>query len=354
MIEIDGSFGEGGGQVLRSSLTLAVLTRQPVQITKIRVGRSQPGLAAQHLAAVRAAAAICGANVSGDEIGSQWLHFAPASSVRSGEYSFDVAEMRKGGSAGSVSLVLQTVLLPLALASGSSHLTLRGGTHVAWSPSFAYLREVYLRTLARMGIEIEVELKDWGFYPVGGGEIVAQIEGQAKVRSLSLVERGPLQRIWGAAVVANLPSHIPQRMANRARNVLADADLSADIQAKRVRAKGPGAAIFVTTEDSFGTRAGFTAHGRKGLPAERVAEKASGHLLAYYDSRAALDMHLADQLILPMALAEETSRFTTCRVTGHLRTNMWVVEQFGLARFQTSGGTVTVTPTNPKQQPNGF
>lgn len=347
MITIDGSYGEGGGQVLRTSLTLAVLTGQAVQIERIRAGRRKPGLAAQHLTAVRAAAAICDATVSGDEMGSGRLAFRPGGPPRAGDFTFDVAQVRGAGSAGAVSLVLQTVLLPLALAAGTgpTRLTLRGGTHVPWSPSFPYLGEVYLPTLARLGVRATLELKGWGFYPAGGGEVVVQVEGETPgVRPLSLTERGALARVWGTAAVSNLPAHIPQRMANRARNFLAEAGLKADPQAQRVRSNGPGAGIFLLVEYEGGVRAGFTAHGRKGLPAERVAEAACQDLLKYDHSGAPVDMHLADQLIVPLVVADGPSRFTTCRVTEHLRTNMWVVEQFAQTRFEVAGGTVTILP----------
>jgi RNA 3'-terminal phosphate cyclase (ATP) len=345
MIVVDGSYGEGGGQVLRTSLTLAVLAGQAVRIERIRAGRAKPGLAAQHLTSLRAAAAICDAAIAGDELGSGWLEFRPGGPPQAGDYVFDVAQARQGGSAGSVGLVLQTVLLPLALAPGGvSRLTLRGGTHVAWSPSFTYLNEVYLPALARLGLRATAELKRWGFYPAGGGELVVQIEGKASgIRPLSLTERGPLRRVWGTAVVANLPAHIPQRMANRAQNLLAAEGLKADVQARRVRANGPGAGIFLLAEYEGGARAGFTAYGRKGLPAEQVAEAACRDLLGHYRNGAPVDEHLADQLILPLALADDVSQFATCRATGHLRTNMWVVEQFSQANF-------TVEPARPDGQ----
>lgn len=344
MIVIDGSYGEGGGQVLRTSLTLAILTGQNVQIERIRAGRSKPGLAAQHLTAVRAAAAICDATVVGDEMGSGEVRFQPGGPARAGNYTFDVTQARQAGSAGSVSLILQTVLLPLALAPAPSRLTLRGGTHVPWSPPFPYLSEVYLPTL---GFQAALELKRWGFYPAGGGEIVAQVQGGAPgVRPLSLTERGPLRRVWGMAAVSNLPAHIPQRMANRARNVLAKQGLKADLQARRVRANGPGAGIFLFLEHGDGVRAGFTAYGRKGLPAERVAGAACRDLFKYFqsDHAAPVDKHLADQLIVPLSVADGESHFTTSQITGHLRTNMWVVEQFHQARFEVMGQTITVRP----------
>jgi RNA 3'-terminal phosphate cyclase (ATP) len=345
MIVIDGSFGEGGGQVLRTSLTLAMLTGQAVHIKNIRAGRRKPGLAAQHLTAVRAAAAICDATVNGDEMGSEWLRFEPGTSPHPGDYTFDVAQVRGAGSAGAVSLVFQTVFLPLALASRPSRLTLYGGTHVPWSPPFDFLTEVFLPTLDRLGLPAALELKQWGFYPVGGGELMAQINGGASsVHPLSLTERGPVRRVWGTAVVSNLPSHIPQRMANRARNLLAEAGLKGELNARCVHASGPGAGIFVLMEHDNGVRAGFAAYGRKGLPAERVAEAVCQDLLRYHYSTAPVDMHLADQLILPLAMADGASQFSTCRVTEHLRTNMWVVESFSQARFELKDKTVTIFP----------
>jgi RNA 3'-terminal phosphate cyclase (ATP) len=345
MIVIDGSYGEGGGQVLRTSLTLAMLTGTTVQIEHIRAGRPKPGLAAQHLTAVRAAEAICDATVSGDEIGSLFLRFQPGSAPCAGNYTFDVAQVRGSGSAGAVSLVFQTVLLPLAFATGPSQLTLRGGTHVPWSPPFHYLTQVYLPTLERLDIDAQLELKQWGFYPAGGGEIIAHIKGGTPhMPPLSLTERGALRRVWGKAVVSNLPSHIPQRMANRARNILAREGFKSDLEAQRIRAKGPGAGIFLLMEYEDGTRAGFTAYGRKGLPAENVAEAASQELLGYHRGSAPVDMHLADQLIVPLAVAKGVSAFTTCRVTEHLRTNMWVVEQFAQARFELRNERVIIIP----------
>lgn len=334
---IDGSYGEGGGQVLRTALTLAVLTGRPTHIEHIRAGRRKPGLRPQHLTAVRAAAAVCGARLEGDELGSQTLSLVPDGPPVPGKYTFDVGEAARGGSAGSVSLVLQTVLLPLALAEGESHLTLRGGTHVPWAPPISYLEHVFLPTLARMGVGAQVELTRWGFYPAGGGEVQVRIMGwEGVLRPILLTERGKLQRIWGTAAVTNLPAHIPQRMAARACNVLAEEGLQAQVEPRRLRGVGPGAGIFLFAEyvaspSGETATAGFTAYGRKGLPAERVAEMACQEILAHYRSGAPVDPHLADQLVLPMALADGESQVRTSQVSQHLLTNVWVVRKF-LAR----------------------
>lgn len=347
MIVVDGSHGEGGGQILRTALTLAALTQRPTRIENIRAGRGRPGLRSQHLTAVRAAAAVSGAELEGDELGSQTLTLTPSGERRSGEYAFDVAEAADGGSAGSVALVLQTVLLPLAVAEGESHLELRGGTHVAWAPSVSYLEHVFLPAVERMGLSAEIELEQWGFYPAGGGVLHAHILGQrGRPRPISLTDRGALQRIWGIAAVTNLPSHIPQRMANRGVNVLSEQGLDADVEARRLRGVGPGAGIFVFAEYERAT-AGFAAYGRKGLPAERVAETVCAELMSHHRSGAAADPHLADQLVLPMALSEGESRLVTSEVTEHLLTNVWVVQRFLECRVTVKGhlgapGTVVV------------
>jgi RNA 3'-terminal phosphate cyclase (ATP) len=328
MVIIDGSHGEGGGQILRTAMTLAVLTERPTRIEKIRAGRGKPGLRPQHLTAVRAAAAVCDAELEGDELGSQTVILVPSGAIRPGQYVFDVAEAAEGGSAGSVGLILQTVLLPLALADGESHVELRGGTHVAWAPSASYVEHVFLPTLERMGVEVDIELGQWGFYPAGGGTVHVHIPGQGgSLRPLTLTERGEVKRIWGIAAVTNLPSHIPQRMANRARNVLAEHGLDAKVEPRRLRGVGPGAGIFLFAEYER-VIAGFTAYGRKGLPAEHVAEAACEDLLAHHRSGTPVDPHLVDQLVLPLALSRGESRLVTSEVTEHLLTNVWAVRQF--------------------------
>jgi RNA 3'-terminal phosphate cyclase (ATP) len=332
---MDGSYGEGGGQVLRTSLALGAITGQALHLYNIRAGRAKPGLQAQHLTSVRAAAAICGAQLEGDALHSPSLVFRPAHPAQAGDHVFDVTQARKGGSAGATTLVLQTVLLPLALApgGGQSHVTLRGGTHVPFSPPFPYIRHVFLPTLWKMGLRAEAELTRYGWYPAGGGEITVKIRAGGKLAPIVLAERGELRHVWGAAAVSNLPSHIAQRMANRAANVLKEAGITTRIQAAHVEAAGPGAGIFLCAEYEH-SAAGFTAYGRKGLPSEQVAGRACDDLLAHHRSEAAADPHLADQMVLPAALAAPrgaahgTSQWTTSCITQHLLTNAWVVKHF--------------------------
>ena len=330
MITIDGSSGEGGGQVLRTSLTLAAITGSPLHLYNIRAARPKPGLQAQHLTSVRAAATLCGAKLQGAALGSMSLLFEPMHPPRAGEFSFDVTEARKSGSAGATTLVLQTLLLPLALApaGGESCVTIHGGTHAPFSPPFSYIQHVYLPMLWQMGVHARVELLRYGWYPAGGGQVQIRIQAQpGPLASLTLTERGELRKLWGLAAVSNLPSHIAQRMASRALDVLKDLEVQSRIEAAHVEATGPGAGIFMFAEYEH-SLGGFTAYGRKGLPSEQVAGMACSDLLAHYRSGAATDMHLADQLILPAALAKGPSRWTTCRVTRHLLTNAWVVRQF--------------------------
>jgi len=351
MLVIDGSYGEGGGQVLRTALSLAALLGRAVRLVNIRAGRPKPGLQAQHLTGVRAAARICDADVIGAKLGSPELTFVPRTAPQAGTYTFDVAEARQGGSAGAASLVFQTVLLPLALADGQSHLTIRGGTHVEWSPPFDYLKRVYLPTLARIGVQAKVHLKKWGWYPVGGGEMTAVIEGRGTaggegnlrgLQGLTLTERGQLLRVRGLSATSNLPRHIAQRQQRQVLQVLRERGFNPRIEViDDAPSKSQGTVVFLWAEFE-NVVAGFTAYGRLGKRAEEVAEDACREFLIYQDSGAALDPHLADQVILPLALAAGESAFTTSQITEHLRTNVWVVEQFLGPRFQVSGSKFQV------------
>jgi RNA 3'-terminal phosphate cyclase (ATP) len=354
MVVIDGSHGEGGGAVVRGALSLSAVLGEPIRIENIRVKRPNPGLQAQHLTGVRAMATVSRAQVHGAELGSHTLSFAPGSSPRAGDYSWDVAKARKGGSAGATSLIFQALLLPLLMADGDSRLFLRGGTHVAWSPPFHYLKMVYLPMLARMGIEADVNLEEWGWYPIGGGTVTAQIAGAAQgglsIGGLELTERGELRKLYGISALSNLPGHIAERQKRQAEKVLKGEGFEPLIEIVDAPSRGRGTAVFLLAEFEKG-RAGFTSLGRKGKPAEKVAEEACVEFLEYYRSGAAVDRHLGDQLILPMALAQGNSSFTTCRITQHLLTNVWVVEQFLGSRLVVEGkegapGKVTIRGGN--------
>lgn len=358
LLRIDGAHGEGGGQILRTALTCSALFQRPIRIENIRAGRGNPGLAAQHITSIRAAAAICAAQVEGDALGSETLDFAPQATVQPGAYHFDVAEAREGGSAGATSLVLQTVLLPLAMADGESQVTIMGGTHMRWSPPFDYLRDIWLAALHGLGIDAEVKLDAWGWFPIGQGQIRATIRGRGDriPRPADLLDRGALLEIAGRAVAANLPAHIPQRMADRAGRLLAGLGVPVAIEPLRVRAACAGAGIFLAARYEA-IACGFSALGARGKPAELVAEEAVAALVAHRDGGAALDEHLGDQILAPLAVAGGPSRFSVERISRHLETNAWLVERFGLARVGLESkadgtGLVTVTPLDGQPSPH--
>ncbi|HEY7242801.1 MAG TPA: RNA 3'-terminal phosphate cyclase [Xanthobacteraceae bacterium] len=342
VLVLDGSHGEGGGQILRTALSLSATTARAFHLVSIRAGRRNPGLLPQHLSAVRAAAAISAASVAGDRLGSSELSFAPSQPPKEGSYIFDVAEAAERGSAGSATLVLQTLVVPLALAHAASRLTVRGGTHVEWSPPFDHFVNAYLPALQHIGFRVDAMLERWGWYPVGGGEIVCTIAGRSPrdegwPNPLHALERGVLRCIHGRSVAANLPAHIAQRMADRARASLCDLGVAVDIEPLRVTASCPGAGIFLIA-DYDPLAASFSAYGRLGRPAEAVADQAVGALREHHASGSAVELHLADQLLLPLSFASGPSQFTAPRPTGHLLTNAWTIRQFGAAAISIEPG----------------
>ncbi len=322
MIILDGSHGEGGGQIVRTAVTLSCITGVPVRIEQIRAGRRPRGLRPQHVTAIQAAADICAADTRGVSEGSDMVEFDPRQSPQAGVYEWAVR------TAGSAALVMQTVLLPLLVAEGSSSVVVHGGTHVPNAPSGHYLRDVYMPLLLRMNADLQLYMTSYGWLPQGGGVISAEVRGAAQLRGLDLRTRGRVERVFGTAVGCNLPSHIPQRMANRAMNLLAEhVEAPLDIRPLRTRSNSTGAGIFLTAEYANG-RGGFGTIGRKGMPSEAVSERAVTDLLHFHESEAAVDQRLADQLIVPLVLAEGTSIFRTAAITRHLRTNADVVRAF--------------------------
>jgi RNA 3'-terminal phosphate cyclase (ATP) len=245
---------------------------------------------------------------------------------------------------------LHAVLPPLFAATGDSTIVVRGGTHVAWSPPFDYLRDVLLPTLATLGMKATAELVAPGWYPAGEGEVRATVAGlgpdwRRRVRPLKAEKRGSLRSITGRSIAANLPSHIPQRMADRARALLGQLTDDVRIEPLRVNAACPGAGIFLTAHYD-NVICGFNALGERGKRAETVAEEAVGALLAHHRSGAALDVHLGDQVLPFLAFAGGVSRYTTERVSRHLVTNAWVIEHFGIAEVtvaERDDGTGVVT-----------
>lgn len=319
MIHIDGSAGEGGGQILRTALTLSLITGRPLHMTNIRASRPRPGLRAQHLRCVRASAEISGGRCEKAARGATEIVFEPGR-VTAGAYDFAI------GTAGSTSLLLQTLLIPIALAGGGK-LHLSGGTHVNWTPVFDYLRLQYLPFLAKLGILAEAKLLQAGFYPKGGGEIEIQVEPSEGVFSITLTGRGSLVSVRAMAIIGNLKLEIAQRMNDHALKMLRRVGFDASEEILPIQSIGPGVCIVLTADFENG-RACYSALGKRGKPAEKVAAEAVDKLLAFLETDAVVDEFLADQLLLPLSLAEGESRFTTPKVTNHLLTNAETIRRF--------------------------
>ena len=321
MVEIDGSFGEGGGQILRTSLSLSCLTGKPFRIFNIRKNRRKPGLQPQHLTSVRAAKIVSGAKTKGDEIGSSSLVFEPAG-CRPGEYAMDI------GTAGSTSLVLQTVVPALLFAGDESRITLTGGTHVPMSPPFDYLAGVYGLALKRLGLDVRFRIEKYGFYPKGGGKVQAEVRPAEGVRPLVAFDRGRLQKLTGVSAVGNLPESIAKRQKDALTETLRTAsNIVAEVRVESVPTLGTGTFVFLLAEYE-GAVAGFSSIGVRGKRAEVVGAEAARQFLDYHESGAALDMHLADQLAVFLSMAEGVSSFTTESISQHLLTNLETVRKF--------------------------
>jgi len=343
LVEIDGSFGEGGGQILRTSLALSLVTGRPLRISRIRANRPKPGLAAQHLCAVEAAAAICKGRVEGAALGSTAIAFFPGELVP-GRYAFEV------GTAGATSLVLQTLYLPLALAGGPSELAIRGGTHVAWSPTFHYLRDQWRPALALMGLDVELEIRTAGYYPKGGGEIFARVFHRSEVNPLKLNRESSPSGAEVTIVSTRLPGHVAERQAETAKELLGKEGLEVSARTENLEGVAPGTATHIRIAAGQGGGM-FTALGERGLRAEKVASWCAAQAVAFARADAAVDKYLADQLVLPLALAEGTSEYTSNEITEHLVTNADVVSEFLPVDIDVVGdkgapGRVTITPAD--------
>jgi RNA 3'-terminal phosphate cyclase (ATP) len=318
MIEIDGSAGEGGGQVLRSSLGLSLVTGQGFVIENIRAKRAKGGLLRQHLTAALAAAEISDAQVEGAAMGSTRLSFQPGK-VRRGNFKFAV------GTAGSATLVLQTVLPALLLGEGETELQLEGGTHNPFAPTFDFLDRCFLPLVNRMGGRVKTGFVCPGFYPAGGGKFSVTVAAVDKLNAIELVERGAVKRKRAEALITGLPVSIAEREINVLRQRL---KWEEDCFAVRdfTECHGPGNAITVTVESEALTEV-FSGFGHKGVKAEAVAEEVVAEVEGYLASGMPVGEHLADQLLIPMALAGG-GRFRTVPLTGHSWTNMEVVGRF--------------------------
>jgi len=322
-IVLDGSRGEGGGQILRTALTLSLVTGRPFRIIKIRANRPKPGLRPQHQQAVLAATALGQATVTGGEVGSRELTFSPGAFAPH-DLSIDI------GTAGSTGLVLQTLHLPLALRTQTpTRLVLSGGTFNPKAPAFPFLEATWRAYLTAFGMPLALTMPSAGFYPRGGGRLDAWIEPAAAALPFVRTGRGLLQRMHGIAGVANLRDDIARRMCDRAVERLAAQGFSAEIERVRWASPGQGAALCLTAEHEGIIPATFVGLGERGKPSEAVADEAVDQLLAFETVEgAAVDPHSADQILLPLAFAAGRGEFTVSEVTEHLRTNAETIRAF--------------------------
>ncbi len=323
VVQVDGSQGEGGGQILRSSVALSMVTGRSVCVDRIRAGREKPGLMRQHLTAVRAAAEVCGARLRGDVIGSSCLEFHP-NAIRPGRYQFSV------GTAGSATLVLQTILPALLMADAASEVTLEGGTHNPWAPPFEFLAQAFLPLLNRLGASVSVGLERYGFFPAGGGRFSASIEPAKAWQALALCERGEITRRSATALVANLDRRIAEREIELFAEKLNWSPDCLHVDAS-IPSSGPGNVIMAELHATH-VREVFTGFGRLGASAEQVALEVVQEVRDYLAIDAPVGPYLADQLLLPLALVAwkhaQTSVFRTTRLTRHATTTIQLLSQF--------------------------
>ena len=325
-VEIDGSYGEGGGQILRTAVALSIITGKPVRITKIRANRSNPGLRPQHLHGILALKELSGARVRGAEVGSTKLEFIPGK-PKPRHIKVPIK------TAGSITLVLQALLPAMAFTGGSFEIT--GGTDVPWSPPVDYLKNVTLHALEKMGLKVQLEIRRRGHYPKGGGLVVGRVEPWEERKPLVALEWGVIERFSGISHATNLPAHVAERQAKAAEERLRELySVPVEIETEVSRSIGPGSGIVVWAETDK-LRLGGDALGKRGKPAEVVGREAAEELLDQLTTRATVDKFLGDQLIPFLAFAG--GEVKVAEVTNHLITNVWVVERFLGKVFEVEG-----------------
>lgn len=337
MIEIDGSYGEGGGAILRHALALSAYTGTPVSVVRIRAGRDVPGLRPQHLKSVEALGAICGARVTGATLGSSQLTFVPGT-LRPGRYQFDI------GTAGATTLLLQTLLLPCLLGAGSFEFGLIGGTDVPYSPPTDYLANVMLPALRGFGNSVVAAVRR-GYYPKGGGKLGARIDGGAGARSpFTLIDSGVIREIRGLSHASGSLSgrRVAERQADAAHQLLDQLGHPIDIKIEYSETQSPGSGITLWAESANGTVLGSSALGARAKVADEVGREAANELLSELRSGGAVDRHLADQLIPYLAIAGGVIR--TSDVSDHTRTAIYVVQEMLTTEFAVDGPRIMALP----------
>ncbi len=320
LIKIDGSYGEGGGQILRTALSLSAITQRPFEIFNIRANRKTPGLSHQHLQAVNATARICNAEVIGNQLRSTDIKFYPGE-ISAGTYRLDI------GTAGSVSLVLQTIFYPLSLSNKPSAITIIGGTHVSHSPCIDYLSQQWLYFLKKIGFDAEIQTLRAGFYPRGGGEVLIKVNPTSPQHPLRIENRGKLIQVKGISTVSNLDINIALRQQTQARKRFLERNIPLEISVREMPALGKGTMLLLVGKFERSQCCYFSL-GAIGKRAETVADEACNEFFSFLKTNGVIDEYLADQLIIPLALSKGASQFITPRVTQHLLTNIEIVKLF--------------------------
>jgi len=336
MIEIQGDTLEGGGQIIRTSVSLAALTGEHVHITKIRHKRPNPGLQPQHLTATKAIAALCDAQTEGLTQGSTELIFKP-NTHKSGRFKFDV------GTAGSIPLVLQALMPCIAFAPDNVEVEITGGTDVKWSPPIDYLRLITLPTLHLTGFDLKLTVNRRGHYPKGGGNVILSTTPPKKLRNITLTKSEPLTSVEGISHCVKLPNHVAQRQADSARRTLTRAGYSEpkviveSYKPEQDLHIGPGSGITLVANHANATVIGSDGLGERGKPAEQVGEEAAKKLIEELNSQASLDRHMGDMIIPYLAVADGRSEISVSQITMHTLTNIHIAEKILRVKFQVEG-----------------
>ena len=326
MLQIDGSHGEGGGQILRYAIALSVLTKEPVEIANIRANRPNSGLRAQHYTAISCMKSLCNAETEGLSIGSAKLKFLPGE-IHSGEYKFDI------GTAGSITLVFQACVLSSLKATEPIKIKLTGGTDVKWSPSWDYFTHVFLPLIQKMGVKTDAQLIKRGYYPKGGGEAELTIYPVKKLQPLHLEGKQVFNKINGIIHIANLPDHIGKRMKHAAMKMVAKNNLQSSIQIDKTTSFSPGTGITLWSQSEF-TVLGSTALGEKGVTSEKIGGNAANQLVKEIKIGATIDTFAIDQILPYTVLAKDESVCMVRMLSNHTKTNIWLLKQFFDVEFE--------------------
>ena len=321
-MHIDGSYGEGGGQILRNAVAISVLTKKPIEITNIRANRLNPGIKPQHYAAIKIIRKLCNAEISGLNIGSSSLTFSPGE-ITGGEYDFDI------GTSGSIILVFQACMLCSLKTKTPIIIRVIGGTDVKWSPSWDYFKHVFLPIMEKMGLQLSSHLIRRGYYPKGGGEVVLTINPLKEIQPLQIDKKREFTTVEGIINIANLPEHISERMKRTAIKTLFKKNLQASLKIEKTTSLSAGTGMTMWVQ-KCNAILGATVLGEKGLPAEKIGENVAAELIREIESGATLDTHVFDQIIPYMTLSRDNEQ-SSCivrEISSHAQTNMWLIRQF--------------------------